>query len=109
MKLHYYYIKEKSRLAKVAARVLKSPRAAIVVGQTIYLYGVDKIDFLLNYTWLRHEICHIKQYRRYTAPLFLLRYAWECVLHGYQHNRFETEARAAEHDKYILNNIILKR
>ena len=89
-------IKENSWIAKIAAARLKSSSMAIVLGKTIYLYGTTRKDFLQNTRWLKHEICHVNQYAREGFLLFLIKYVWESVWHGYYHNRFEVEARQAE-------------
>jgi hypothetical protein len=91
-----FRIREKSWLARIAARKLKSPRMTIVVGHTIYLHGVSQATFLADEKWLRHELAHIAQYERYGTTGFLLRYLYESMKHGYRQNRFEAEARAAE-------------
>lgn len=89
-------IKENSFLAKLAARKLRSRNMAVVLGGTIYLYNVSEADFRKNKAWLRHELTHIRQFRRYGFLPFLLRYLWESTLRGYYNNRYEVEAREAE-------------
>jgi hypothetical protein len=91
-----YTIKEKSVLAYLASRKLKQPGMAVVLGSTIYLWGVSKAAFLANETWLRHELEHIRQFRQYGWVRFLYLYLWESLRKGYYNNRFEVEARAAE-------------
>jgi hypothetical protein len=91
-----YYIKEKSWLAKVAALKLGSQSVAMVIGKTIYLHNVSRQDFLQNKRWLKHELCHIRQYQQYGLLGFLYRYLLETIKKGYYNNRFEVEARAAE-------------
>ncbi|GAA4448431.1 eCIS core domain-containing protein [Rurimicrobium arvi] len=89
-------IREHSRLAKLAARRLKVASVAMVIGNTIHLYGASRSEFLSNERWLRHELAHVAQYRRYGLLRFLLLYIIETMRHGYHNNRFEREARAAE-------------
>lgn len=50
-----------------------------------------------NDRWVRHELAHIEQFRRYGLIRFIFLYLWESVRHGYYNNRFEKEAREAEH------------
>jgi hypothetical protein len=67
------------------------PAAAVTLGSTIVVGpGVVLEDRLL-----RHELAHVRQWRR--RPLaFPLLYALAHVRHGYRNNPYEVEARAAE-------------
>ncbi|MBX2932961.1 MAG: DUF4157 domain-containing protein [Ferruginibacter sp.] len=96
MKNKDFYIKENSWLAKIAALKLKSHSVAIVLGKTIHLHNVAKNDFLKDTRWLKHELCHIKQFKQYGFVGFIIKYLWESIRKGYYNNRFEVEARAAE-------------
>lgn len=89
-------IREHSWLARMAAAKLGTARVAIVIGHTIHLYGISIADFLQNKAWLRHELCHVKQYEAYGLGPFIARYLWESLRKGYRQNRFEVEARRAE-------------
>lgn len=89
-------IKENSFFARMAAAFRKEPRIAMVLGNTIHLYGVTESTFRSNPRWVRHEMAHIRQFRQYGSAGFTLRYVWEWIRHGYTNNRFEVEARAAE-------------
>ncbi|MGV3767252.1 MAG: DUF4157 domain-containing protein [Chitinophagaceae bacterium] len=89
-------IKEHSRLARIAAAFRKEPRIAMVLGNTIHLYGVTERVFRSNPRWVRHEMAHIRQFRQYGTAGFILRYVWEWIKNGYINNRFEVEARASE-------------
>ena len=93
-----YTIKENSFLAKLAAWKLGKSTMAIVFGSRIHLFNCSKETFLSNQSWLRHELCHVKQYQQHGYLLFLFKYLWESIRHGYYNNRFEVEARAAETD-----------
>jgi len=93
-----YTIKENSFLAKLAAWKLGKSTMAIVFGSRIHLFNCSKETFLSNQSWLRHELCHVKQYQQHGYLLFLFKYLWESIRHGYYNNRFEVEARAAESD-----------
>jgi len=91
-----YSIKENSWIAKFAAIKLQSQQAAIVIGKTIHLYNTSKKQFLLNERWLKHELCHVKQFQQYGFVLFIAKYLWESIKHGYRSNKYEVEAREAE-------------
>ncbi len=68
----------------------------MVLGKTIHLYGVSKTNFLQDEKWVKHELCHIKQFKQYGYFNFVVRYLWESLRKGYCNNRFEVEARNAE-------------
>ena len=89
-------IKENSLRAKLAARLMKGSNMAIVFGNTIHIWGVTKQEFLQNKKWVKHEIKHIEQYRQHGYFVFLAKYVWESIRHGYYNNKFEIEAREAE-------------
>ncbi len=89
-------IKENSWIAKVAARKLSSNNVAIVLGKTIHLYNVSRRDFLNNKKWVKHEACHLRQFKANGYFTFIVKYLWESMLHGYYDNKYEAEARLAE-------------
>lgn len=91
-------IKENSFLAKLAALKLRAGQVAIVFGSTIHLHNTSKEEFLSHPAWVRHELKHIEQYKRYGFVRFLFMYVIESIKTGYYQNRFEVEARAAESD-----------
>ncbi|MBA3674611.1 MAG: DUF4157 domain-containing protein [Chitinophagaceae bacterium] len=91
-----YSIKENSWIAKIAAKKLRSDKVAIVVGKTIHLYKTSKKQFLQNERWLKHELCHIKQFQENGYLLFIAKYLWESIKNGYHNNKYEVEAREAE-------------
>jgi len=91
-----YSIKENSWIAKVAAIKLRSKHVAIVIGKTIHLHNTSKQDFLKDERWVKHELCHVKQFHHYGYLKFIIKYLWESIKHGYFNNRYEVEARAAE-------------
>ena len=91
-----FYIKENSWLAKLAAKKMKANSIAMVLGKTIHLWGTTKENFLADERWLKHELCHIKQYQKNGTALFLIKYLWESLRVGYYNNKFEVEAREAE-------------
>jgi hypothetical protein len=91
-----FIIKENSWLAKIAAKKLKADSVAMVLGKTIHLYNTSKANFLNDERWLKHELCHIKQFEEHGYFLFVVKYLWESLRKGYYNNRFEVEARNAE-------------
>ena len=99
------HIKERSILARIAAHQMKTDQIAMVIGKTIHLHGVNRKDFLKNVSWVRHEVCHVVQYRELGLIPFLWHYLWECKRVGYHQNRFEIAARAAERDQMILSRV----
>jgi hypothetical protein len=93
-----FTIKENSWLAKIAAKKLRSQSVAMVIGSTIYLHNTSREQFLRNEKWVKHELCHIRQYKEHGLVGFLIKYVWESIKKGYYNNRFELEARAAENE-----------
>ena len=91
-----YTIKENSWVAWLAAKKLKARSVAIVIGKTIHLHHTSRAHFLNNPQWVKHELCHIRQFKRHGYLLFMLKYVWESILHGYHNNKYEVEARNAE-------------
>ena len=83
-------------MAKLAAKNLKSNAVAMVLGKTIYLHNTTKADFLQDERWLKHELCHIEQFKKHGYIFFIVKYLWESIRKGYYNNRFEVEARQAE-------------
>ncbi|WP_018630426.1 hypothetical protein [Niabella aurantiaca] len=100
--MNYFRIKENTFIARLAVRKLKTKNVAMVVGHTIHLYGVTKEAFLADERWVRHELKHIEQYKRYGVLGFLFRYLIQTIRHGYYNCPLEKEARAAERDPLIL-------
>jgi len=91
-----FLIKENSWIAKLAAKKLKSENVAIVIGKTIHLYHVSKQDFLKDEKWVKHEMCHIAQFKKYGFVNFIFKYLVESMRTGYYNNKYEIEARNAE-------------
>ena len=91
-----FIIKENSWLAKIAAKKLGTKSVAMVLGKTIHLCNTTKAGFLLDEKWVKHELCHIKQFKEHGYFLFVVKYLWESIRKGYYNNRFEVEARNAE-------------
>jgi len=91
-----FLIKENSWIAKWAAKKLRTKNVAIVIGKTIHLHHVSKEEFLKNEKWLRHEMCHILQFEKNGYFIFMGKYLWESIRHGYYNNKYEEEARRAE-------------
>ena len=91
-----FHIKENSWLAKIAAKKLRSKSVAMVLGKTIHLHNSTKAEFLQNTRWVKHELCHVQQFKQHGYFGFLVKYLWESLKKGYYNNKFEVEARAAE-------------
>lgn len=91
-----YFIKENSWIARLAAIKLGSNKVALVIGNTIHLHNTSKQDFLKNERWVKHELCHIKQFEENGFIPFIAKYLWESIRHGYYNNKYEVEAREAE-------------
>jgi hypothetical protein len=91
-----YTIKENSWLAKLAAKKLGSHTVAIVFGKTIHLHNAAAATFLKDEKWVKHELCHIRQFKQHGYFCFIVKYLWESMRKGYYNNRFEVEARKAE-------------
>ena len=91
-----FIIKENSWLAKIAAKKLKANAVAMVLGNTIHLHNTTKSAFLQDEKWVKHELCHIRQFKQHGYVGFISKYLWESIRKGYYNNRFEVEARKAE-------------
>ena len=91
-----YKIRENSFIARIAAWKLKADSVAIVVGNTIHLHNTSRERFLANASWVKHELCHIQQYKTHGFFPFLYKYIRESIRSGYYNNKFEVEAREAE-------------
>lgn len=91
-----FFIKENSWIAKLAAAKLRSQSVAVVLGKTIHLWQVDAASFLKDEKWVRHELCHIRQFQKFGFSTFIIRYLFESLRHGYRNNKYEIEARSAE-------------
>ena len=89
-------IRENSWIAMLAAKKLKAQSAAIVLGNTIHLYHSSKKDFLLNESWVKHELCHVAQFRQYGYLPFIAMYLLESIKRGYYENKYEVAAHSAE-------------
>jgi hypothetical protein len=94
-------IRQNAWIARLAAKQLKAGNAAIVIGKTIYLYGVSKKHFLNSPEWVRHELKHVEQYSQSGRLLFILKYLYQCTRYGYYNAPLEKAAREAEADEEI--------
>ena len=75
---------------------MHTTNVAIVIGKTIHLHNATRQEFLQNEKWLKHELCHIRQFEHYGFLNFITMYLWESFNKGYFNNKFEVEARKAE-------------
>jgi len=99
------YIHEKSFIARIAAYKLGATNCAIVIGSTIHLHNTSKQELLNNKAWLRHEVCHVRQWKQKGYLLFLIHYLYLSVLKGYHQNPYEAEAREAEENPAMMNSV----
>ena len=77
-----YRLKENSWLARIAAKKLRSHSAAIVFGEVIHLHNISKEQFLANERLVKHELCHVKQYKENGFVPFLFKYLIERIRNG---------------------------
>lgn len=91
-----FQIKENSWLAKIAAKKLRSKSVAMVLGKTIHLHNTTKEQFLQDERWVKHELCHVEQFKDHGYFIFIVKYLWESLRKGYYNNKYEKEAREAE-------------
>jgi len=89
-------IKENSWLAKIAAKKLGTTNVAMVLGKTIHLHNTSTNEFLKDEKWVKHELCHVAQFKQHGFAGFIIKYLWESLRHGYYNNCFEVAAREAE-------------
>jgi hypothetical protein len=93
-------IKENSFTALVAAKLHSTNKMAITINKKILLHNVSRKDFLNNETWLKHELEHVEQYRRYGVLKFLWLYVRYSIQYGYFNNPLEVQARKKENESY---------
>jgi hypothetical protein len=93
---HDIVLKEKSWIAKLAARKMKADCVALVLGKTIHLYNISPEIFVKSPSLVKHELKHVEQYQRMGFFTFLLVYGYYSLRYGYYNNPLEIEARAAE-------------
>lgn len=88
-----------SKLAKIAGRINgEREKYAITFGKTIFV-SCTKEDFLSEHWWVRHEVTHVEQYKKYGIFGFLKRYVAYAIVYHYHENPFEKEAISAEEDQ----------
>jgi hypothetical protein len=80
-------------LPKMIAKMNKSKKWAITLGQTAY-YSVPKEEVMKDEEWIRHEEHHKKQFKKDGVPKFLWKYILWSIRYGYWNNPYEEEARA---------------
>lgn len=98
------FIKEKSFVAKLAAKKLHADNCAIVFRKTIFLYNISKEEIEKNKALLNHELTHILQWRKHGILLFPLLYLYYSLKYGYNQNPFEIEARNNEENDRLIEN-----
>lgn len=70
---------------------MRAPAAAVTLGSTIVVHPDVHLDDRL----LKHELAHVRQWRR-RPLLFPILYVTQHLRHGYRNNPYEVEARAEE-------------
>jgi hypothetical protein len=95
-------IKQNSLRARLAAFKLGTNNVAMVWGTKILLHGVKASDFLANKKWVQHELRHIWQAHQMGTFMFLWRYTWLAIRHGYRNHPFEVDARLHEDDESTM-------
>jgi len=96
MDLSNIRIKENSWKARMAASWLKVDNIAFTLGRTIYLHNASAQEFIQDQRWVKHELKHVEQFKRYGFIPFIALYTIETIRHGYHNNKYEKEARMAE-------------
>jgi hypothetical protein len=93
-----FKVKDNSRLAKFVGRLSgQEDKYAITFGKTIFV-SCAREDFLAEHWWVRHEVTHIQQYKKYGVAGFLERYVVSSIFHSYREIPFEKEAISAEEE-----------
>lgn len=96
-----FKVVEKSKLARFAGRMSgQQDKYAITFGKTIFV-SCSKEDFLAEDWWVRHEVTHVQQYKKYGIVGFLERYIVSSIFHSYREIPFEKEAISAEDEKTL--------
>lgn len=98
MDLSEIKIREKSWKAKLAAWCLGVDNVAFTLGRTVHLYNATAQEFLQDTRWVKHELKHVEQFKRYGFITFITRYIIETMKRGYRNNKYEVEARMAERE-----------
>lgn len=83
-------------MANIAAKKLNAPSVALVLGKTIHLHNISSQEFLKDTKLVKHELCHVQQFKENGYLFFIVKYLWESFRKGYYNNKYEVEARAAE-------------
>lgn len=83
-------------MANIAAKKLNAPSVALVLGKTIHLHNISSQEFLKDTKLVKHELCHVQQFKQHGYLIFIVKYLWESFRKGYYNNKYEVEARAAE-------------
>lgn len=79
--------------SRTPSKVWSGDAAAYVIGDVVF-WPTEASS--RSKRLLRHEVCHVNQSRRIGPITFAVKYALESLLRGYDHNRYEIEARRAE-------------
>ena len=77
----------------------------MVLGRTILLHNTTAAELINDKSWLRHELAHVRQFRQQGYLPFLFSYLVESIRNGYYNNKYEKEARAAENDTHLEDEV----
>lgn len=81
-------------VTKLAKKLWGNKYKALSIGEYI-LWGSKELC-LNDIKTFRHEMVHIKQYKKYGVLIFKALYLLELIKSGYDKNKFEVEANKAE-------------
>ncbi len=76
-------------IAKIVS-VFFQEEAAITVGNIIFV-SCSRKEFIEDKRWVKHEITHVNQYKRYGLIGFWKRYFAMLIIYGYNNHPMENE------------------
>jgi len=80
-----------SKLAKFLGNFHDNYYYAITTSKDCTRYSCE--EHQVNLQWRNHENTHKDQYKKLGWCNFIIQYLWESIVHGYENNKFEVEAR----------------
>lgn len=86
---------ENSKIARLAAKLKKEEKYALTLGKTIFI-TCTKEEFFADPWWVKHELTHVRQFKKHGMLNFLGLYFFYSLFHDYRNIPFEKEAIAAE-------------
>jgi hypothetical protein len=89
-------IVENSRLAKWVGHIKgENQKYALTIGKFIFI-SCKQEEFLARPWWVKHELTHVEQYKKYGVLGFFKLYLFYSLRYGYDGNPLERGAVAAE-------------